>query len=84
MLAQREMERRGHTLFIVERKTLCSQGAARFRKYGMLPAILRGEDTHSRGFEAVTVASIQSLRSRKRHPSVAALLAQVSPGRCWA
>jgi len=35
-LAREEQERKGVTLFVVERKTLARQAAARFQKYGML------------------------------------------------
>lgn len=73
-LALQEKQAGGHTLFIVERKPLCRQGAERFQKYGMLPAILRGEDTFVRGYEAITVASIQSLRARADTEAVRGVL----------
>ncbi|MGH8579939.1 MAG: DEAD/DEAH box helicase [Gammaproteobacteria bacterium] len=77
-LALGERDGGGHTLFIVERKTLCAQGVARFQKYGMLAGMLRGEDTDLRGYEPVTVASVQSLRSRDKHEPVKALLERVT------
>jgi superfamily II DNA or RNA helicase len=48
-LARREQESGGHTLFVVERITLCNQGGARFAKYSMQAGILRGEDTFPPG-----------------------------------
>ena len=77
-LAREEEERKGVTLFVVERKTLAKQAAARFQKYGMLVGILRGEDTHVRGYEPVIVASIQTIASRKDHGIVADVLARVT------
>ena len=73
-LALQEQQAGGHTLFIVERKVLCAQGANRFRKYGMLPGIIRGEDTFIRGYEAVTVASIQTLKSRHDNAEIEEVL----------
>ena len=74
-LAQREF---GHTLFLVERKTLAGQGVARFAKYGMTASVLRGEDTMIRAGAQVTVASIQTLASRADHDIVASTLARTS------
>ena len=77
-LAREEEARKGVTLFVVERKTLARQAADRFRKYGMLVGILRGEDTHVRGYEPVIVASIQTIASRKDYGLVADTLARVT------
>lgn len=77
-LALTEEGRGGHTVFVVERKTLCTQGAARFQKYGMTAGILRGTDTILRGYEPVTVASIQSIRSRKEHAQVDRVLSRTT------
>lgn len=77
-LALSEKESGGHTLFIVDRTNLCGQGAARFGKYGLLADKIRGEDTIVRGYTSVTVASVQSLRSRKDHSYVKDMLARVT------
>ena len=78
-LAQRETQAGGRTLFVVERKTLAAQARARYAtKYGMLVGLLRGEDTHLRGYEPAIVASIQSLKARWERPEVQAVLAGVS------
>lgn len=77
-LALEEEQRGGHTLFVIERKPLCRQAAERFRKYGLLPAILRGEDTHVRGYESVTVGSIQTLKARAGGADVESVLARTT------
>lgn len=77
-LALAEKADGGHTLFIVDRIKLCGQGAARFGKYGLLSDIVRGEDTIVRGYAPVTVASVQSLKARKDHTYIQALLKRVT------
>ena len=77
-LALAEREAGGHSLFVVERKTLARQAAERFRKYGMLAGIVRGEDTHVRGYEPVTVGTVQSLKFRAEHSAVAGMLARTT------
>lgn len=72
-LAAREAEKGGHTLFIVERKTLCSQAVMRFERYGLKTSILRAEDTRLVGGD-VTVASIQTLSSRRGRDYVVEIL----------
>jgi DNA repair protein RadD len=77
-LALAERKAGGHTLFIVDRTNLCGQGAARFEKYGLLADKIRGDETIVRGYAPVTVASVQSLRSRKDHDYVQDLLKRVT------
>lgn len=77
-LAQAEMQAGGHTLFVVERKSLCTQGAERFGRYGMLAGILRGEATFVRGYEPVTLARIQTLQARHDREVVQSLLAKAT------
>lgn len=77
-LAKYEAERGGHTLFVVDRKNLASQSRDRFQKYGMLTGVMRGEDTIVRGYEPVTVASIQTLASRLEHETTDQVLGRTS------
>jgi DNA repair protein RadD len=77
-IAQREQANGGCTLFVVERKTLARQAAARFRKYGMLTGILRGDDSHVRGYEPVIVGSIQTMAARKDSAEVAYTLSRIT------
>jgi DNA repair protein RadD len=77
-IAKEEAERGGCTLFVVERKTLAAQAGARFRKYGMLVGMLRGDATLVRGYEPVVVASIQTIRHRADSDEVQATLARVT------
>lgn len=77
-LAQREAARGGHTLFVVERVGLAAQAQVRFTKYGMLSGVLRGEDSFVRGYEPVTVASIQTLAARWDRADVRAVVERAS------
>ena len=77
-IAKREQTTGGCTLFVVERKTLARQAAARFQKYGMLTGILRGDDSHVRGYEPVIVGSIQTIAARKKSAQVADTLSRVT------
>lgn len=77
-LAAAEKQAGGHTLFIVDRTNLCGQGASRFGKYGLLADKIRGDETIVRGYAPVTVASVQSLRSRKDHDYVQDMLKKVT------
>lgn len=77
-LAKAAQDAGGRVLFIVGSKTLARQAAARFAKYGMTVSILRGEDTFVRHYAPVTVASIQTLKRREKHPDVTLTLAQTS------
>ena len=74
-LALAEQQRGGSTLFVVDRKTLAGQTRNRFSgRYGMLTGLLRGEETFVRGYEPVTVASVQTLKARHVHPEVKGVL----------
>lgn len=76
--AERLAARGGCTLFVVERKTLARQAMERFSvKYGLLVGLLRGDDTHVRGYEPVLVATIQTLASRWDRPELKAALERV-------
>lgn len=77
-LALDEQYRDGHTLFVVERKSLCDQAANRFRKYGMLTGIVQADNTFIRGYEPVTVASVQSLRARHEYRDVGNILSRTT------
>lgn len=77
-LALDEKQRGGHTLFVVERKSLCAQAANRFRKYGMLTGIIQAENTFVRGYEPVTVASVQSLRARHEYNDAVNILSRTT------
>ncbi|MBI5618789.1 MAG: DEAD/DEAH box helicase [Gammaproteobacteria bacterium] len=77
-LARREAEHGGHTLFVVDRRTLAAQARTRYAKYGMITGLIRGEDTYVRNYAAAHVATIQSLRSRDRDPEVRDLLKRTS------
>lgn len=77
-IAQDEATRGGMTLFVVDRKVLAGQAAARFQKYGMLTGLLRGEDSFVRGYEPVVVASVQTIAARAKHREVQSTLRRVS------
>jgi DNA repair protein RadD len=77
-LARQEAEGGGHTLFLINRITLATQTANRFLKYGLLPGILRAEDTLIRGYEPVTIASVATTRSEKRSETVDAILTKTT------
>ncbi len=63
-IADREAKAGNGVLFVVERISLCNQASDRFKKYNIRHNIIRGYDTRLRN-APVTIASIQTIKSRK-------------------
>lgn len=78
-LAQAEATSGGCTLFVVDRKVLANQARARYSgKYGLMTGLLRGEDSHVRGYEPALIATVQTLHARWERPEIKAALSRVT------
>lgn len=63
-IAMMARARGNRTWFIVDRKTLSEQTRRRFEGYGLTCSLLQGENTDYRAGADVTIATVQTMRSR--------------------